>query len=111
MGLAPDVYQAVAPQSAITVVRRTRALGRHHGRSQRMVGCAAFAIRRTFFRLLCSLHYQTANTLGILLCGVSRNAKTGLGIKLGKLRSQSQPALCDLADPAPLPMHDAKDPC
>src|ERR1035441_8193816 len=106
---APRVHQFAVAEAAITVVRRTRSLGRYHRRSQRMIGRASLAIRGAVFGLLRTLHHQSADALGIFFGRVSRDAKARLRVELREIGGQPQPALRNLANAAPLPMHRSEE--
>src|SRR5579859_3649317 len=94
--------------TAISKVSRTGAFGRNHGRSQRLLRCAAFSKSRAFGWFFESLQHLCADAFGRLFHAHRGNRRESAGIMRRKLRTQAQAALGNHSDAPPLLVRDLK---
>ena len=93
----------------VGVVRSARALGRHHGRAQRMLRRAQRAEGRAIVRLLDAAQNLAADADLRLERGDLGNVEELLRVVRGKLLAQAVAAAGDGADAAPLAVADLED--
>src|SRR5262249_2117128 len=98
-----------SPITAVVVVSRTRPFGGHHGRAQRRLWRASFAKGRTLARLFDALQNLAADALARFKHLQAIDCKTSLGIEPEILGPQTQAAVGNRADPAPLSVANFKN--
>src|SRR5579885_2744036 len=95
--------------AAVAVVRCTGAFARHHGRPQRMLRGATAAKRRAVRRFFQTLQNQAGKTLHRFLHAPIRQAEFFLRVEGGEFVAQTQPALWNFAQAAPLARNDLEN--
>src|SRR5579864_4420649 len=84
--------------SAIVIVGRARALGRYHGRAQRIFRRALHGECRAFVRLLDALQNQSADALRRFTRRLAREGEAAVGIVLLKAPAKLEAARQNLAE-------------
>src|SRR5579884_1677228 len=95
--------------TAIVIVRSTGALGRHHRRSQRMLGSATYSKCGTMCRLFQALQNLCTDTLLRFGDLPSLKPEDDFRVMLGEFGTEAQPTLRYLSDATPLLIADFKD--